>query len=68
MPVDNKNISNMKTDGEKSIFKAKQQVKDNKAKGKRSKKSNNNDKDVPKKQISVFDIKQYSLSRRLSAS
>ena len=46
------------------VFKAKQPVKEKKARGKKGKKPNNN-KDVPRKQISVFDIKQYRLSRRL---
>ena len=67
--VDNKNIHNIKTKGEKikipqCAFKAKQLVKEKKARGKKGKKSNNN-KDVPRKQISVFDIKQNRLSRRL---
>ena len=58
IPVDNKNIHNVKTEGEKCAFEAKEQVKEKKAKGQRGEKPNNN-KDVPKKQISVFDIKQY---------
>ena len=47
-----------------SASKGKQPVKEKKARGKKGKKSNPN-KDSPKKQVSVFEIKEYRLRRRL---
>ena len=69
IPVDNKNIHNIKTKSEEMklpqcAFEAKQPIKEKKSSGKKGKKPSNN-KDVLRKQISVFNIKQYKLSRRL---
>ena len=66
---DTKNIDNVKTECEgtkasQSPYKGKKNVKEKKPKGKKGKKSNNN-KDSLKKQILVFEIKDYKLSRRL---
>ena len=69
IPVDAKTIHNVKTEGEgtktpQSASKEKQPVKEKKARGKKDKKSNPNE-DSPKKQVSVFEIKEYRLGRRL---
>ena len=69
IPVDNKNILNVNTEGEgmdppHSMFKEKQPVKDKKPWGKKCKKSNIN-KDHLKKWVYVFEIKEYKLGRRL---
>ena len=67
--TDTKTIHNIKTEGEgtktpQSASKGKQPVKEKKTRGKKGKKSNPN-KDSPKKQVSVFEIKEYRLGRRL---
>ena len=69
IPVDSKTIHNVKTEGEgtktpKSPSKGKQPVQEKKPRGKKGKKSNPN-KDNPKKLLSVFEIKDYKLGRRL---
>ena len=58
IPVDSKNIHNVKMEGEgtktpQSASKGKQPVKEKKPRGKKGKKSNPN-KDLPKRQVSVF--------------
>ena len=69
IPIDSKTINNIKTEGEgmktpQSASKGKQPVKGKKIRGKKGKKCNPN-KDNPKKQVSVFEIKEYRLGRRL---
>ena len=69
IPIDTKTIHSVKTEGEgtktpQSSPKGKQPVNEKKPRGKKGKKSNPN-KDSPKKQVSVFEIKDYRLSRRL---
>ena len=66
IPIDTKTIHNVKTEGEgtKTPQSVKQPIKEKKARGKKGKKSNPN-KDSPKKQVSVFEIKEYRLGRRL---
>ena len=68
IPIDTKTIDNVKTEWEgtktpQSPCKGKQPVKE-KPRGKKGKKSNTN-KDSPKKQVSVSEIKDYKLNRRL---
>ena len=46
------------------MFKGKQPVKEKKPRGKKGKKSSPK-KDLPRKQVSVFEIKEYRLGRRL---
>ena len=67
--IDTMTIHNVKTEGEgtktpQSASKEKQPVKEKKARGKKGKKSNPN-KDSLKKQVSVFEIKEYRLGRWL---
>ena len=69
IPIDTNTIDNVKTEGEGTKTpqfpsKGKQPVKEKKPRGKKSKKANTN-KDSPKKQVLVFAIKDYKLSRRL---
>ena len=69
IPIDTNPIDNVETEGEgtktpQSPSKGKQPVKEKKPRGKKGKKSYTN-KDSPKKQVSVFGIKDYKLSRRL---
>ena len=69
IPIDSKNIHNIKKEGEgmktpQFASKGKQPVKEKKPRGKNGKKSNPN-KDLPKKQVSVSEIKEYRLGRRL---
>ena len=66
IPIDTNTIDNVTTEGEgtktpQSPSKEKQPVKEKKPRGKKSKKSNTN-KDSPKKQVLVFEIKDYKLS------
>ena len=69
IPVDSKNIHYVKMEGEgmntpQSASKGKEPIKEKKPRGKKGKKSNPN-KDLLKKQVSVFEIKEYRLGRRL---